>query len=610
MPKNYKKRSDVPAKYKWDLDFLLEGKTIEQRLEQLFKELKKNIAIKDSKYLTKEALLKYLKTNDKNTILINKIYNYLNNKLNENVTDPKINQLLQTFQFEMFKINEALGPELPRIMKHKNNIKKWIELPSFKNYKKGYEKVFEEEKHQLSKAIQEYRTKAARGNVEVATPFSILTDAELVFEDAIDSKGKKHKVNHATMSKLNKHNDVKLRKTASEAYKKAYLNVKETLSNFIFQHFKHATVEAKLRKFNSTIDYLVFDDRASEKLLLSLYNAVQKNVPTLKKAKSIHKKIYKARYGTTMTKYDFAREIVKAKSNLTIEEQQKLVLNSFKPFGKEYTDMIKKAFKEKWIDYSSYPGKRTGAYSIGAAHGLDKKLILMNDEGSIRSAETLAHELGHSMHTHFSVENNPVTLSDYKIFVAEIASIFNELMLFDYILNTSKDDKLKLQIMHQMVSGFDGTVFRQTEWSNYEYDMYKAIEQGIPVSNYTAISELYINNSKKYATNPNKKFKPEDAYSSVRVPHYYYGFYVYKYAIGQLVANIFFNRYKKQGKEALQDFIKNFLSIGGSLDPLETLKHNNIDLEDPKTYEEGFKAFKDNVKEYETLAKKVYGKKY
>jgi len=140
--------------------------------------------------------------------------------------------------------------------------------------------------------------------------------------------------------------------------------------------------------------------------------------------------------------------------------------------------------------------------------------------------------------------------------------------------------------------------------------MYKLIEKGKPVSNYTAISQVYLKNNKKYTLNPNAKTKPEDGYSGIRVPHYYYGFYVYKYAIGQLVANIFFNRYKNQGKEALQDYIKKFLSIGGSMEPLETLRHNGIDLEDPKTYEEGFAAFEENVKEYERLAKKVYGKKY
>lgn len=610
MYKKYKNRNEVPTELKWDLSFLLDGESIENKINELLELSKELITIKESKYLSKDAFIDSLKLEDKQIKLFFKVHNYLSNWLSENVVSPEPIKYQQMLSFEMDKINKEIGPELPRIFKYEKQIKEWINLPELKDYKNSFDKIFEAKKHQLPREIQEYRIQSSRGDISVSTPFSILTNAELQFPKAKDAHGKEHIVNHSTFTQLMKSNDKNLRKNASLSYRQGYLNVKETLSNFIFQHFKSETVEAKLKKFDNTIHYLVFSDRSSEKLLLSLYESVKNKVTMLKKARSIHKKIYKAKYGETMTKYDYLMPISDVKVEMSIDEQKELVINALKPMGQEYISIIKKAMNERWIDFATYPGKRTGAYSIGATYGVDKKLILMNDTNDIRSAETLAHELGHSLHSYFSDKNNHLRNSRYQIFVAEIASIFNELMLFDYILKTSNDNKLKLQILHQMITGFDGTVFRQTEWSNYEYDLYNTIENGEPAATYTDISKIYIENAKKYTTENAKKWKPEDGYNSIRVPHFYYGFYVYKYAIGQLCANIFFQRYKENGESSLKDFINNFLSLGGSKNPLEILKYNNIDLEDPKTYETGFKVFEKNINEYEKLAKIVYDKKY
>jgi len=253
---------------------------------------------------------------------------------------------MEKFSFEVYQLNLEEGPELPRIFKNEAKIKKYLKNPKLKNYVTGYERIFETKKHQLPSVIQEYRTKASRGDMEVSKPFSILTDAELQFEDAIDSKGKKHKLNHSTLQALTKHKDAKLRKDAIIKYRKAYINVKQTLSNFIFQHFKSETVEAKLRKFKNTIDYLVFSDRSSEDLLKSLYSATKNNKHLKAKARAVHKKIYKAKFGKTPTKYDLNVPLVSIKGEYTIEQHKEMVLNSIKPFGSEYSTIAKKALSE------------------------------------------------------------------------------------------------------------------------------------------------------------------------------------------------------------------------------------------------------------------------
>jgi oligoendopeptidase F len=189
----------------------------------------------------------------------------------------------------------------------------------------------------------------------------------------------------------------------------------------------------------------------------------------------------------------------------------------------------------------------------------------MNFDESIRSVATLAHEIGHSMHSYYSDNEQPINLASYPIFLAEIASIFNELMLQDYLLNNTQDDKLKFHLLSEAIEDFEGTVRRQTMWSNYEYDLYNLVDEGKSVSTFDAIKEVYANNAKKYALKKNQKFdKDSQLIASVIVPHFYYDFYVYKYAIGFVVANAFFQKYKKDGQPALEDYINNFLKAGGS----------------------------------------------
>ena len=212
------------------------------------------------------------------------------------------------------------------------------------------------------------------------------------------------------------------------------------------------------------------------------------------------------------------------------------------------------------------------------------------------------------MHSYFSDKHNSLSNSNYKIFVAEIASIFNELMLYDHILTNSDNDELKFKIRYEMMSGFDATVRRQVAWSKYEYNLYKEIEEGKPYSSYSAIAKLYFESLKPFNVWKDKELVEDEQYASVYVPHFYYGFYVYKYAIGQLVANIFFGKYKKEGPEALQEYIKKFLSAGGSDFPLNILKNAGVDLNDPKTYKFGFDAARENLAELEKLGDKIFKK--
>ncbi|MDI4567813.1 MAG: oligoendopeptidase F family protein, partial [Mycoplasma sp.] len=366
---------------------------------------------------------------------------------------------------------------------------------------------------------------------------------------------------------------------------------------------------AKVLNYKNSIDYLTFSDNINEQFLETLYSVVKEQKDVFKPYFSYYKKFYKKKFNEKISDYDWNRDLIKVKNRFSIEETQKLVLDSLKPFDKEYYDIAKNALlKDKWVDYFPNLNKKSGAYSIGSTFGIDKKLISMNFDYTFSSIETLAHELGHSMHSYFSDKNNSLNHSQYPIFLAEIASIFNELLLYDHLLKTSDDDKLKFYILTKSINGFMSTVYRQVEWSNYEYELYKLIDSGQALNTYDALSDLYYKNNIKYSFS--KKPKPKDKnkllFWSIRVPHFYYDFYVYKYAIGQLVANIFFQKYKLSGETFLKEYIDLFLKKGGSNYSLAILKESNIDLNDKATYLIGFDSIKEKIKLWVKLGKKIF----
>lgn len=603
--KQYKNHQEVPSKYKWDLSFLLEGKTIEERVEELINLSKEKVKLKDSKFVSADSYLKWLKLEDKIEIKHLKVHNFLSNSISLNVIDPKITALSQKLDYELALIDEQLGAERAEFFAHAKELAKWAQLPEYKEYKRSIESALEAAKYQLPKEIEEFRNTEARADVSAHQVFSILTNSELNYGFATTKKGAKIKVTPANRTELAKHSDALVRKTSAKSFAQAFLNHKGSLSSLLFQHKKKEATWSKIYGYNSSIEMFLFADRAPKELLTTLYTATQQNKSIFVAYENATKKFYFAKYKEKMTKYDKARELSSVNKKYTPEEGNELVLNSIKPFGDEYVSVVKKGLAENWVDYCPVQNKGSGAYSIGGTYNIEKKLIFMNWDDDFRSVETLAHEWGHSMHSYFSTKAHGLRDSSYRIFVAEIASIFNELMLRDYILSTSDDDQLKFKIAKESVDGFIGTVMRQTEWSNYEYDFYEALDKGTPLGSYDAISKLYFENAKKYA---NKKltYKADDLFPSIYVPHFYYGFYVYKYAIGQLVANIFFQKYKQEGVSALKLFIEKFLSAGGSKDPIDILKDAGVDLLDPKVYELGFKACEENIKEYIKLGNKIF----
>ncbi|MDW2907357.1 oligoendopeptidase F [Mesomycoplasma ovipneumoniae] len=601
----FKKYSEIPEKHRFDLEVLLEGKTIEENFAEIVQISQKLIQAKDQQFDNVENFLHFKKLEEDFGIKYNKIYNYISNNISTNVVSPVFSQLNEKFFFLMSEFEAKLGSLDVIFYKNEEKIRSWINDERVKPYLKDLNYRLDNKKHKLDDQVEEYLTKTSFGEVSVYKIFSILSNSETKFADIIDEKGDKLPLNSTNYFNYLKTGSPHVRQLAYQNYYSAYLEHKNTFANLFYQHIKSASVDAKTRNYPSLIQACLSSDRFLEDNLQNLFSNVAVAFPIFDKFFHAQKQFYKAKFGTKMNHWDRLVPLVEIKDNYSVEDAQEIVLKSIEPMGEEYVEIVKKSFSDRWIDYHYVPSKRSGAYSIGGSYGLEKKYILMNFDFTINSVHTLAHELGHSLHSYYSDLHQDYHNSSYPIFLAEIASIFNELMVDDYLLKNQDDDKLKFDIVFQKISTFISTVQRQVIWADYEATLYKKMDSGELTGSYDDFVKIYEQIIKKYKPNDDEIDEKSFIYSVI-VPHYYYGYYVYKYAIGYLAANVFFQKYKKEGKTAIKNYIENFLSKGGSDWPSEILKNAGVDLSDPEMYRQAFSVLESQIDEYIRLGKKIF----
>ncbi|MBN4089403.1 oligoendopeptidase F [Mycoplasma enhydrae] len=607
--KKYNKYIDIEEKYRFDLEDILSNSSYDELLKQYFELYDKLIKIKDSKYESLDNYVNSLKYDEQMTLLGNRIENYLSNKLNTNLVDPLINKLISEFDSKKAEYSKLFGSEINRIAEHKDKIKIWINDPQLKYVKKDLEAILDELEHKLDNNVELYLTQTAHGNPDVEELFGILTDSEIEFGFARDKNSKKYEITEGTRPMLMKHKDERVRKETYINFANGYLKHKQSLAKMLYQHIKEISVNALHRKYNSSLESILLSDKVDTKLLEIIYKNVQDNMHIFKKYHKHHVQFFEAKFNKKFKLWDSSVDLVKIKNKYSIEEAQKILkkITSVMPY--EYSNIVEKAIKERWIDYINVPSKRSGAYSIGGTYGINKIYILMNWDDTINSVNTLCHEMGHSMHSYYSNKTQNIFRSQYPLFLAEIASIFNELLLNDYLMENAKTDEEKFFLVNESINDFIGTVLRQTQWSNFEYELYNRIDKNEPLNTYEAIEEIYVNNAKKYSM-ADISPKTGDLINvySVMVPHFYYYFYVYKYALGYIVANVFFQKYKQEGKTALENYVNKFLSAGDRDWPTIILKEAGVDIYSSDIYQKAFSILDSKVNEYIRLGNKIFKK--
>lgn len=405
--------------------------------------------------------------------------------------------------------------------------------------------------------------------------YGVFSNAEFPFSEITLSNGEKVKLDQAAFSLYRASANREDRKKVFAAFFGRIHDYQSTFGAQLYGQIKKDMFYARVRKYNSSLESALDASKIPVEVYHNLIENVNKNLPVFHRYLNLRKRILGL---SDLHYYDLYAPLLKnVDLNYSVEEAQKNILASLKPLGNEYTEVIAKAFSQRWIDMFPTEGKRSGAYSNGSAYDVHP-YMLMNYNGKFIDMSTLAHELGHTMQSYFSNKNQPFPLADYPIFVAEVASTFNEALLIDYTLKNIKDDETKLSILGNYLEGIKGTLFRQTQFAEFELKIHELAEKGEALTG-ERFNEIYYDITKKYYGHDkgvclvDEEIKSEWAY----IPHFYYNFYVYQYATSFTASAALSEKALQGDKVAIQKYLK-FLSAGGSDYPIELLKVAGVDM--------------------------------
>ena len=468
------------------------------------------------------------------------------------------------------------------------------ELPELELYRKQIEEIRRLKAHSLSAEMEKLIAMTAEMSQTAADTFSILNNADFVFPEILDGNGESVRITHGRYGHLMECADRRVRKDAFENMYKTYKQYLNTFASLFGGNIKQQIFYAKARNYSSTLECAVDANNVSSDVYYNLVDTVNKNLDKMHRYVSLRKKCLGLE---ELHMYDvYTPMIPDMAKKIPFEEAKETVLKALAPLGEDYVSRVKEGFENRWIDVYENQGKRSGAYSAGA-YGCHP-YVLLNYNGTLDDMFTLAHEMGHAMHSNYSNENQPYIYAGYKIFVAEVASTCNEILLMEYLLKNTTDKKERAYLLNHYLDSFKGTVYRQTQFAEFEMLTNKMLEDG---ESLTAdnLSETYLELNKKYY-GPEMVSDEQIAYEWARIPHFYYNFYVYQYATGYSSAVAIAHSILKEGAPAVERY-KKFLSGGCSQSPVELLKIAGVNLETPAPVQEALDVFGEIIREMETL---------
>ena len=594
-----KLRSEIDDKYKWDLSSIY--KTDEEFLSDINKLHSKinNIKKYENTIMDNaENLYNCLKLECELSMQLDKLHTYAHLKEDEDTTNTKYQKyygLVINLYSEYSKVTSFITPTLMKYDYKKIN-EFYKELPKLKDeFEFVLYDIYRSKKYILDENTEKalsHLSKAFDNSQEV---YSLLTNSDFTF-DNIQVGDKEVELTDSNYTRYLTSKDRMVRKSAFDSMYKTYKKYKNTISKCLSNTVESNVAISKLRGYKSALEGELYSDNIDVKIYDNLINSVSNNLEPLFKYYDLKKKLLNL---DELHIYDIYVPIIKDnEKTYTYEEAKDLILKSLNILGDGYINDLKKAFDEKWIDVFNNKGKRSGAYSSGSY--LTKPFLLLNYEGRLNDVSTLAHELGHSMHSYYSCKNNPYQYHGYTIFVAEVASTVNELLLDNYILNNSNDKDEKIYILNNLLELYKGTLFRQTMFAEFERDIYNDVENGeVLESDY--LSNKYYELNKKYFKN-SVILDDNIRYEWERIPHFYYYFYVYKYATS-ICASTFIANEILNGNEEMKDKYLKFLSLGGSMYPVDELKTLGIDMSDKNIIENTISYFNKILDEFEKLNK-------
>ena len=597
MANKEKTRSEIEEKYKWDLTTIYENdEKWYKDFEYVVLEVNKIEDYKDSFLDSASKFLEFIIFDEKTERLLNKLYYYAYLNFDSDTLNDNYKIMFNKIRDLYDKYSELSSYVLPSILKTDYSVfeKFYEEEPKLLEYKFEIDNIYRMKKHTLDEEKEKMLSNLSKCLTTGEETFEAFSDSDLEFGSIIDENGDEIEFNESNYSTFIRSSDRRVRKDAFEKLFSRYSEFKNTVASCFSSNIESNITIAKIRGYESAIKAALYSDNVDINVYDNLINTVNNNLDVLYKYYDLKKEVLKL---DEFHLYDVYAKLVKENnSEYNFEDAKNIVIDALNVLGKDYINNLKKAFDEKWIDIYHSKGKRSGAYSSGFYD--TNPYILLNYEGKLDDVSTLAHELGHSMHTYYSCKNNPYQYSSYSIFVAEVASTVNELLLAKHLLKNQTSKENKLYILNHLMELFKSTLYRQTMFAEFEKMMHEKREQGeILTSKY--ISDNYYELVKKYF-GENVVVDDLIRYEWERIPHFYYDFYVYKYATGLSAACYIVNNILSGKENAIDDYIK-FLSSGGSDYPIEELKIAGIDMNDKSVIESAIKMFEETINEFKEV---------
>ncbi|MCY1568586.1 oligoendopeptidase F [Staphylococcus pettenkoferi] len=585
--------------YTWDLTTIFES---DEAFEEAFKEVEGQIG-KEQEFKghlgdSAETLYQALALEDELVSKLEKVYVYAHLKQDQDTANSKYTGFEARAHQLVIKFSSSWSFLIPEILQiDEEKIEQFVkEHEGLQRYEFDLKLINEKRPHVLSADKEKLLTEAQDALSTPENVYGMFSNADLEFEDAVDSDGQRHPLTQGTFIKCLESDDRTLRQSAYDNLYAKYGAYNNTLSSTLAGEVKKNVFNARTHNYNSAREAALSNNHIPEEVYDNLVATVHKYLPLLHRYTQLRKELLGL---DDIKMYDLYTPLVKdVKFEMPYEEAKKWMLEALQPMGEEYMEVVKEGLENRWVDVYENKGKRSGGYSSGAH--LTNPFILLNWSNTVSDLYTLVHEFGHSAHSYFSRKHQPSNSSDYTIFVAEVASTCNEALLSDY-MDKHLDDDRRLLLLNQELERFRATLFRQTMFAEFEHKIHQIEEAGEPLTaermnqEYAELNRTYFGDAVETDEAISKEWS--------RIPHFYMNYYVYQYATGYSAAQSLSHQILTEGQPAVERYINEFLKKGSSNYPIEILKNAGVDMTTPEPIEQACQVFEEKLDAFEKLMK-------
>ena len=584
--KKLRRRDEIPEGDKWRIDKIYETPAKwNEELNNLKEEAPK---LKDfeGKLGNKEDLKAFLLLNERLSRKLGKLYVYAHMRSHEDTSNPKMQSLVNKIDPYSAEFSSYTAYFVPEILSLKEGtIENFInEDKDLEQYKIYFEMILNEKPYILSKEVESVLASVSDCLGAPESIYSMLTNSDMTFGEIVDESGRKVELTEGNYISFIKSKDRKVREAAFKLLFGTYKKYENTLATSLTSSIKNFVFESKTRKYNSSLEASLKPNNIPVEVYYNALKTVDENMDALHRYVRIKKKLLNLE---EIHMYDLYVPVIECKKeHLEYKDAISLVEEGLKPLGKEYLDIFNEGINEGWIDVYENKGKRSGAYSWGSYDTMP--YVLLNYNYELNDASTLAHEMGHSIHSYYTRKTQPYIYGDYSLFCAEVASTTNEILLIHHLIEKETDKNKKLYLINQELEQIRTTVFRQLMFAEFELKTHEAIENGESLTSEVLCKMWKDINIKYFGEDMN--VDEEISIEWARIPHFYSDFYVYQYATGYAAASSFANSILSKGEEAVEKY-KGFLKAGGSMYPIDTLKMAGVDMTTSKPLKDTLDRF-------------------